>query len=38
MTEVIEDHVRPHVVDPAKNAERKRGAEEVIEAVHAYLK
>jgi DNA-binding FrmR family transcriptional regulator len=28
MTEVIEDHIRLHVVDPAKNAERTRGAEE----------
>jgi DNA-binding FrmR family transcriptional regulator len=38
MTEVIEDHIRLHVVDPAKDAERSRGAEELIEAVQAYLK
>ena len=38
MTEVIEDHVRLHVAEPAKGAERARGAEELIEAVHAYLK
>ena len=38
MTEVIEDHIRVHVVDPARDAERSRGAEELIEAVQAYLK
>ncbi len=38
MTEVIEDHIRLHVVDPAKDSERSRGAEELIEAVQAYLK
>ena len=38
MTEVIEDHIRLHVVDPAKDAERARGAEELIEAVQSYLK
>jgi DNA-binding FrmR family transcriptional regulator len=38
MTEVIEDHIRLHVVDPAKDAERARGAEELIEAVQAYLR
>jgi FrmR/RcnR family transcriptional regulator, repressor of rcnA expression len=38
MTEVIEDHIRLHIVDPAKDAERVRGAEELIEAVQAYLK
>jgi FrmR/RcnR family transcriptional regulator, repressor of rcnA expression len=38
MTEVIEDHIRVHVVDPAKDAERARGAEELIDAVQAYLK
>ena len=38
MTEVIEDHIRLHVVDPAKDADRSRGAEELIEAVQAYLK
>ena len=38
MTEVIEDHIRVHVVDPARDAERTRGADELIEAVQAYLK
>jgi DNA-binding FrmR family transcriptional regulator len=38
MTELIEDHIRLHVVDPVKGAERSRGAEELIEAVQAYLK
>jgi DNA-binding FrmR family transcriptional regulator len=38
MTEVIEDHIRLHVVDPTRDAERSRGAEELIEAVQAYLK
>jgi len=38
MSEVIEDHIRLRVVDPAKGTERARGAEELIEAVQAYLK
>ena len=38
MTEVIEDHIRLHVVEPNKDAERARGAVELIEAVQAYLK
>ena len=38
MAEVIEDHIRIHVVAPAKDAERVRGAEELIEAVQSYLK
>jgi DNA-binding FrmR family transcriptional regulator len=38
MTEVIEDHIRLHVVDPERGAERNRGADELIEAVQAYLK
>ena len=38
MSEVIEDHIRLHVVDPSKDAERSRGADELIEAVQAYLK
>ena len=37
MTEVIEDHIRLHVVDPARDAQRSRGAEELIEVVQAYL-
>ena len=38
MAEVIEDHIRLHVVDPAKDAERAQGAEELIEAVQSYLR
>jgi DNA-binding FrmR family transcriptional regulator len=40
MAEVMEDHIRFHVVDPAheKNSERARGAEELIEVVRTYLK
>jgi DNA-binding FrmR family transcriptional regulator len=38
MAEVIEDHIRLHVVDPDKDAQRRRGAEELIEAVQSYLK
>ncbi len=38
MAEVIEDHIRLHVVHPAQDAERVRGADELIEAVQAYLK
>jgi DNA-binding FrmR family transcriptional regulator len=38
MAEVIEDHIRIHVVAPGKDAERVRGAEELIEAVQSYLK
>jgi FrmR/RcnR family transcriptional regulator, repressor of frmRAB operon len=40
MGEVMEDHIRFHVVDPAheKNRERAKGAEELIEVVRTYLK
>jgi DNA-binding FrmR family transcriptional regulator len=38
MSEVIEDHVRFHIIDAAKSAERQRGAEELIEAVQSYLR
>jgi len=40
VAEVIEDHVRVHVVDPAKERDSARaaGAEELIEVVQAYLK
>jgi DNA-binding FrmR family transcriptional regulator len=40
MAEVIEDHIRFHVVDPAheKNRERAKGAQELIEVVRTYLK
>ena len=40
MAEIIEDHIRMHVVDPARerNSGRARGAEELIDVVQAYLK
>ena len=38
MTEVIEDHIRLHVVDPPTDAERKGGAEELVEALQSYLR
>lgn len=40
MAEIMEDHIRFHVVDPARDPDRTRakGAEELIEVVHAYLK
>ena len=40
MGEVIEDHIRNHVANPAINtdAERAKGVEELIDVVHSYLK
>lgn len=40
MIEVMEDHIRHHVVDPARepDAARARGAEELIDVVRSYLK
>jgi len=40
MAEVMEDHIRMHVVDPAREADpaRAKGAEELIDVVHSYLK
>ena len=38
MAEVIEDHIRIHVINPAKDVERRRGDEDLIEAVQSYLK
>jgi DNA-binding FrmR family transcriptional regulator len=40
MAEVVEDHVRTHLVDPAKNpgALNAEAAEQLIEVVHTYLK
>lgn len=40
MAEVMEDHIRQHVVDPARepDAGRARGAEELIDVVRSYLK
>jgi DNA-binding FrmR family transcriptional regulator len=40
IAEVIEDHIREHMVDPeaARDAPRVLAAEELIEIVHQYLK
>ena len=40
MAEVIEGHIRTHVVDPERdrNATRAQGARELIDVVQAYLK
>lgn len=40
MIEVVEDHIRHHVVDPAREPDtaRARGAEELIDVVRSYLK
>lgn len=40
MAEVIEDHVQMHVANPsiASEAQRRQGADELIEVIHAYLK
>jgi DNA-binding FrmR family transcriptional regulator len=40
MAEIISDHIRLHVVDPARepNSARAKGAEELIGVVQAYLK
>jgi DNA-binding FrmR family transcriptional regulator len=38
MAEVVEDHVRNHLVHPAKGADSRDAAEQLIEVVHSYLK
>ena len=40
MAEVMEDHIRMHVVDPAResDAQRTQAAEELIDVVRSYLK
>jgi DNA-binding FrmR family transcriptional regulator len=39
MAEIIVDHIKMHVVDPAReHRSRPKGAEELIEIVQAYLK
>ena len=40
MTEILEDHIRFHVLDPEarSNSKRARAAEELIDVVRAYLK
>lgn len=39
IAEVIEDHIREHLVDPASPADspQRAAAEELVEIVHAYL-
>jgi DNA-binding FrmR family transcriptional regulator len=39
-SEILEDHIRFHVLDPAAkpNSKRARAAEELIEVVRAYMK
>ena len=36
--EVFEEHLRSHVVDAADDAEREKGAEEMIQILKSYLK
>jgi DNA-binding FrmR family transcriptional regulator len=40
MAEVMEDHIRMHVIDPAREPdnERAQAAEELIDVVRSYLK
>jgi DNA-binding FrmR family transcriptional regulator len=40
MAELMEDHIRFHVSDPARDRDRNRakGSEQLIDVVHAYLK
>jgi len=40
MAEIVEDHIRFHVSDPANDPDRERakGSEELIEVVRAYLR
>jgi len=40
MAEVVEDHIRVHVANPATNAEdaRAQSVEELVDVIHRYLK
>jgi DNA-binding FrmR family transcriptional regulator len=38
MAEVIEDHVRAHLLDPAHEHDRTQAADELIDVVRSYLK
>jgi FrmR/RcnR family transcriptional regulator, repressor of rcnA expression len=38
MGEVLEDHIREHIVNADGATQRRHGAEELIEVVRAYLK
>ncbi|AXJ96448.1 metal/formaldehyde-sensitive transcriptional repressor [Sphingomonas sp. RHCKR47] len=39
IAEVIEDHIREHLIDPSSSADspQRAAAEELVEIVHAYL-
>lgn len=37
-TEVMEDHLREHVLAAETEAEREQGGQELIEVLHSYLK
>lgn len=36
--ELVEDHIRHHVLEPASEAERQRGGEELVAILGTYLK
>jgi len=36
--EVMEDHLREHVLAPSNDQERRQGGEEMIEVIRAYMK
>ena len=40
MAEIVEDHIRFHISDPARDPDRNRakGSEQLIDVVHAYLR
>ena len=40
MAEIMEDHIRFHICDPARDRDRNRakGSEQLIDVVHAYLR
>jgi FrmR/RcnR family transcriptional regulator, repressor of frmRAB operon len=40
MAEVMEDHIRAHIADPAHDKDRQRaeGADQLIDVIHSYLK
>ncbi len=40
MAEIVEDHIRFHISDPASDRDRNRakGSEQLIDVVHAYLR
>ena len=38
MAEVVEDHIRTHLVDPRRSPLNADAADQLIEVVHTYLK